>query len=308
MPRLYHSQLGFIRQMQASRYRLWMFVEGMSDRYFYDSLCRARPTQAAIPYWVALAHEIPGYRGNGKAAILGLYRWLRQTQRLVTVLGNRKTAVLCCLDKDIDEILRCRARSPHVVYTELFCVENYLFRHGDLCKAAQVAAQLDHASVQALVGNDQLQWSQRAADSWKEWVTFCVFVQQNGIGVRNFGIASQFQNGPYRAVVPTMRAVVMSACQVASGMNANAFAVAYANTEARVNKLYAKGQHDRVFNGKWYASFLAADAGRAAAGRQHQQRDLPERLTSTLAMSLDFSAGWAAHFLQAIDAVAQLTI
>jgi hypothetical protein len=60
---------------------------------------------------------------------------------------------------------------------------------------------------------------------------------------------------------------------------------------------------DLVFNGKWYAQFLSADAKTAAAGRQYQKRDLAMRLISALLATLDYRGSWSNHLHNAIDRV-----
>jgi hypothetical protein len=98
----------------------------------------------------------------------------------------------------------------------------------------------------------------------------------------------------------------MATCRAASGMSVADFDLAYASIVGRVDALFTKDLHDIVFNGKWYAAFLAADADVAASGRPYQRGDIRERLTATLRATLDFSANWASRLHAAVDAVAAL--
>jgi hypothetical protein len=257
-----------------------------------------------VSYWIALANEIPGYAGNGKDAILRLYRLLRGRNSLISQLGRKKTGVLFFLDKDIDDILRTRARSAHVTYTQYYGVENYLYRFGNLCDAVVYGAQLDHTSVSIQLLVRGTSWTENAARSWKDWVVFCLFASANHLGVPNYGHPSRIHTGAYTAHDPNRLAQQRAAALTASGLPQVDFDQRYARAQAQVDRHFANGELDKVFNGKWYSRFLVADANIAANGRQFNSANLSERLRSGLLMSLDFHAPWATHFHTAIRSIA----
>lgn len=68
MKRLTHTPLGFIKYMQMSRNRLFIFVEGkQSDRYLYSQICRPICTERNVEYETIHAAEMSGH-GGGKSS------------------------------------------------------------------------------------------------------------------------------------------------------------------------------------------------------------------------------------------------
>ena len=303
--RLAHSPGGFLRSMQVSRYRLWVMVEGPIDRTLYDSICGKNANACRVGYRVILAQEIPGYRGNGKQALLVYYRYLRRRGALLSDLGGKKTGVLFILDKDIDDLLRRRARSSHVLYTEWYSAENYLFRFGDLCVALRMAAHLDAESVANRLNTTPQDWARKAAHSWKEWITYCVFVRRHKLTLTNYGSSSQFHQGPYEPLDSARHSAALANLRSQLGLAPTQFDPLYRVTIRFVDRMFARNRFDRLFNGKWYKQFLVVDARHAAAGRQYPEKALADRILSTLLSTMDYSAPWSARFHKAIDSIAQ---
>lgn len=79
-----------------------------------------------------------------------------------------------------------------------------------------------------------------------------------------------------------------------------------AKVQRLVDRLYAKHRHDGVFNGKWYAAFLAEDARRIAGSTQYARGELAQRLTACLLMTLDYSGPWAHGLHSRLDQAAAL--
>jgi hypothetical protein len=50
MTRLNHSFDGFLRYMQMSQTNLYIFIEGGTDRYFYDSIVKDTCQQNNVKY------------------------------------------------------------------------------------------------------------------------------------------------------------------------------------------------------------------------------------------------------------------
>ena len=301
--RLCHSARGFLRQMQMSGYELWIFVEGPFDRSFYGRLCNTNEQLKKVCYTVALAREAPGFSGDGKQALLGIYRYLRAVDGLTSTLDGKSTCILFMLDKDVDDLERTRARSPHVVYTEYYSTENYLFRFGDLSAALSAAAGLDVRSVTAQVGLDPRSWTRSAAENWRAWVEYCLLMKRLRIpGAANYRLkTSHIHNGPYGASDKREKeALLAKACQIC-GLPTPAFDRARDSVAKCVRRLYSLGKHDVVFNGKWYKKFLAEDAKIAAGFRQYFRAKLEDRLPACLLVTLHFSDSWTRHFHVAID-------
>src|SRR5438445_2421225 len=154
MSRLFHSWAGFARGMQISRTQLFVFIEGQdNDPYFYSKICESVCVPAGVSYEHRVARELPGGAG-GKGALLIFFQYLRRKRLLLSDFKGKRTAAVFFLDKDIDDVLRTRVRSPHVVYTEYYDVENHLFAAADLAEAAAAAASFDKLAIAAALRNE----------------------------------------------------------------------------------------------------------------------------------------------------------
>src|SRR5262245_19538834 len=102
MSRLTHSPQGYLRQMQMSNFRVWIFVEGKSDRYFYSKLAAATAQSLARKrsYIVISADELPTQGAGGKSVLLGYFDFLKLGRRLVSRLAGHITRAVFFLDKD----------------------------------------------------------------------------------------------------------------------------------------------------------------------------------------------------------------
>jgi hypothetical protein len=285
--------------MQMSGIAVWAFVEGPNDRAFYSQLCAANQHLRAVPHRISLILEIPRRRANGKRALICLYRYLRRRRALLSDFTGKKTLAIFFLDKDADELSRSLCRSPHVIYTEHYTVENYIIRHSNLLVALSSCASLDLESVRHRLGTNAVQWAERAAINWLEWIVFCVLVKKLSIrGIANFGAnRSLFHSGPYQPVDAALKGPLLNAAQARSSMTLPEFTVAYARARRSVARLQTQGRLDKVFNGKWYLYFLEADAEAAAAGRAYNPSGLRGRLIASLLSTMDFAAPWS-HQLQ----------
>ena len=121
--------------MQLSTNNLFVFVEGWSDRYFYDTLAESRCTPVGLSHRVSTAQEI-STRSVGKSGLLEFFEYLRRRGRLLSELQGKKTAIMFCFDKDVDDFRRVTKRSLHVFYTEHYDIENHLCIHGNILSAA----------------------------------------------------------------------------------------------------------------------------------------------------------------------------
>ena len=116
---------------------------------------------AGIEYEICLAQELPQLTG-GKSSLLKFFKYLKRVSSLLDDFKGEKTAGFFYLDKDIDDILKACNNSEHIVYTEHYSFENYLFQHGDLVEATAAAASLDLASVRRVLDTDKTSWRRRA--------------------------------------------------------------------------------------------------------------------------------------------------
>jgi hypothetical protein len=304
MSRLRHSPRGFIRSLQLSKTDLFAFVEGWSDRFFYDRICAKSCEGSDLTFEVRTAQELPDQTG-GKAALLSFFSYLRRRRLLLHEFKGKKSAVIFLLDKDIDDVLGTRKRSRHVIYTEYFQLENYLIRHAEIAEIAAAAASLDVHSVRSIIG-DQRQWMQKAATEWKQWVSICITARILQANCRcTYSLHSQINDGPYSGVVAADLALLTTELQTASGLPAAKLDRWLERTRRRIDRIYAAGRYDNVFKGKWYAHFLAEDIRRAAVGRAYNANGLGERIFSAAAAKLNFGEAWVLHFRDRLASVLQ---
>jgi hypothetical protein len=125
-----------------------------------------------VSYCVCPAGELPGGAG-GKSALIAFYRYARAKAKLFSVLGRKPTTLVFFLDKDVDDLRGTRCRSPHVVYTAYYDVQNHLFRHGDFIRAVSSAVFMDQGELERHPDFGS-RWCQRVAHRWREWIVLCL--------------------------------------------------------------------------------------------------------------------------------------
>lgn len=303
MTRLRHSAAGFRRRLQIGAAGVVLIVEGKSDRYFYSRLfgnyTHARGIQTAI----RIGRELPGNTAGGKRALLQYFEYLRRLRSLCSELAGKKTLVVFILDKDLDDRTRKLRRSKHILYTEWYEYENYLFCEGDLVQAGAAAAGLDVMSVAAVIP-DQEAWLRRARVEWKDWTKICVFSVTRKIHQGDYGMRSSPVHHPqHGGVNAAALAGRIQQLQSAYGRKPESFRRVWRSVSRLVDGLYATFREDEVFKGKWYATFLADDLGTAAAGRDANLDSLEKRLLHHLAMTIDYEAAWSSTLRQRLDTV-----
>jgi len=302
MTRLKHSTAGYLRAMQMSTDQLWVFVEGkIADRYFYGRLLDEECKMSGVRYKLVLAQDLPDAQGGGgKKVLLSFFSFLRQRRSLFTVLGNKKTTALFLLDKDVDDMKRVCKRSQHLVYTEYYCVENYLFRHGNIIDAAAACLQLDRRTIESVLGANDA-WLQSAVNRWFDWTTLCLSAAMLGVTSScNYGARSQVNtdiNGSTdNRLVATKRAAIARGCT----LELNSVQDFFGAIENRTKRYYSSDRHDHIFNGKWYASILEKDLSAIAISSSTTSNGLSKRIISNLLQSLNYNERWSDRFRSAI--------
>ncbi len=295
MSRLKHSRTGYLRSLQISRHQVFAFVEGTQvDPFFFGEICRRVCQPNGVGYLVRPARELPGSAG-GKSAVIAFYRYARSKARLVSELGRKRTVIVFFLDKDLDDMTRKKCRSPHVIYTTYYDVQNHVFRHSDFGLAAAAAASLDRQELMAhptFAGN----WCQGAARRWREWIALCMLSVKHGVPNANYRVASQVNtpiNGPldlakYSSAVQTLASSL--------GVAADVVDRRVDVLRSGIEKQLSGGTYDRVFKGKWYALLLEADLRDAFTANQHQFNGVAGRAAAVMAATMDFSQPWAESF------------
>ncbi len=284
--------------MQMSRSVLFAFIEGHSDRYFYSKLVELECGEQPFFYQIVTAEELTEASG-GKTALMGFFDYLKRCSSFIDDFQGKKTASVFFVDKDIDDFRRTIRRSPHIVYTRTYTIENYLFLYGNIIEAAAVASGLEESAVRSGITNAE-QWCARAAAHWKEWVTVCLYCHirtQHSRGIRYYGQrSSQINNGAYGDVDDSKISIVLNELQKNSGLSQKDFLRSFNRHRKKVNVIYTEGNQDKIFNGKWYCRFLIADIIRIAGGRRIHREKLVVRLHQALMQTLDFQDHWTEQF------------
>ena len=299
---LTHTPSGFVRSLQMSRHNICAFVEGQDcDSFFYDGICNQALRTEGFSFKIRRAKELP-YQTGGKSSLIQFYKYLRSKQELSTKLKGKNTVILFFLDKDIDDVLRRKCRSPHVIYTKYYDLQNHLFLNADFLKALAAATSIEESEIRCakLFKNN---WCRLAARRWRGWMVLCLLNQKFCTGRANYRLTSQINrpiNGRtdrylYRREVEEFGKNL--------GWSRTIIKSEVSKMEKLVDKHFANGSQDHIFKGKWYCPLIEKDIRDAFRTRQANFSGIANRITSSLAATLDFSEPWATHFTSAIGAV-----
>jgi hypothetical protein len=159
---------------------------------------------------------------------------------------------------------------------------------------------MERRLVAAGLGNPE-QWRRRVAERWKEWVKLCLFSKKRSIGSEcNYGVTSRINNplhGPLDVVAHNNRVTMLEG---RSGLSHVQFRRAFRRISRFVDELYARGEYDRVFKGKWYSAFLEEEIRNIAGARPINSNGLAGRLLTALTLTLNFDEPWAEHFKEPV--------
>ena len=296
MNRLLHSRKAFRRSLQISRARANIFVEGRAaDPFFYGGIV-AKQFSSRMDYRLIKSDEIDGPQTGGKHKLLEVFEWLRRRHELVLTFKGASSTAIFYLDKDIDDLTRRLKRSPHVVYTRAYDVEGEIFREGDIGLALAATCSLAHVDVESKVaaGRD---YRELAMLSWQEWVVYCVAAQlANDVSVAGFGSRSKLhQPDAITADIRSARAhhsSFVGACTTKGESPEQLLKRA----QRKVDAAYANDGGYSVFKGKWFGEVIGELAAQDFPLEVRRIKAFPHRLTGQVAQSLDFSAGWTAHY------------
>jgi hypothetical protein len=302
--RLTHSLAGFVRSLQVSSVSFFGIVEGPTDQHFYarlvDTVCRPRD----VSFDILTGHEIPGNE-IGKTKLLTLFEYLRRKTLLYQEFKGKRLACAFFVDKDVDDLLRSKRHSSHIVYTEHYDADNYLFLHGDLHGAVAAAAPLPPHFVRTAVGNPQT-WRRLKADNWRAWVTLCAFTHLYRVNCPyGYSQTSRVNHNHTGPVDNTAYTEALNALKLQSGMTETNFRSAFARVERHIEKFYNSGQFDSVFKGTWYSFLMSMDLRELAKGRHFTRNGLDARIRSNLDYSVDFTQAWAAYLRGRVETIVQ---
>ncbi len=304
MNRLVWSFAAYKRKMQISEAPLFAFVEGFTDRYFYSRIADSECQPLDLLHCIVTGEELAEGAGGGKNILISFFEYLEQENAVTNMFEGKTTTSVFFLDKDVDEFTGNIMRdSEHVIYTETYERESYLFCHGNISQAASGAAALDVNSVRTALG-DYREWRRQAAESWKSWVKLCLFAQLHGPTSTTYYSrpTSQINDEAYGPVDPDRYESFRSALQDPRIADQQ-FDDLFGQLSDRVDAIYNNGQFDQVFKGTWYFGFLENDLRRIAGGAHFNNRQLRRSLQSALEQTLDFNEPWAHHFRTPISQV-----
>lgn len=289
--------------MQMSAARVFVFIEGWTDRSFYDGLSLSVCRPAGVEFEIRTAEEIEGESG-GKEKLLALFETLDDSGALIETFEGKTTAALFFLDKDIDDFLGRLVTSEHICYTEHYHAENYWFKNGDLVRACVAATDLDTATIGGAIPSPEA-WRRQAAEEWKDWVKLCVHAHAYNLDCGcKYSAPSRVNDRCYGGVVARSVAQRLADLKSVAGLPDTEFNERHVAVCRWVDGLYAQGKYDSVFRGKWYVYFLAATVKAAAGARGWNRRPgLEGRLTSTLLATLDFDAAWTGNLRAPLEAL-----
>lgn len=303
MHRLRHSNAGFLRYMQMSSAQVFVFVEGkQADPFFYGQICDSVAKATFLSFEVCTARELP-LESGGKMALFAFFSYLRLQKGLLSTLAGKKTSTLFYVDKDVDDVLRRRKRSAHLVYTEYYDVQNHIFENGDVLRGAAAAASIAPQLLRPAL-SDPSWWCRQAATKWKDWVKLCMFAKQEDIRCQaNYHDYSPINSPPSANVDAQKRRAWISTLREKSELSSAVFETRFASASNRVDTYFRRGEHHKVFKGKWFAHLLADEIKHIMGARPYDSKGLATRLPSAVAATLDFDADWAEYFKAPLDRV-----
>ena len=287
--RLKYSPQGLKRALQVTRAEITIFIEGKkSDPYFFDRLFSPHFSNP-MDYRIMRASEVSSKpAGGGKPILLDLFSSLKRAGMLLIDFKGSKSAILFVLDKDIDDVLRTRKRSAHVIYTESYDAEGEIFRHADVPGAIAAACSLPPAQVaatEAILGT----YLDRAVSAWQRWVELCVAARlPPELGIAGYGANSKIHAKVLKHDV-TLEASYLAALNVAWAAVANRPATRMKRSEALVRAEYSSGRWHTVFKGKWLGYVIGALVDQDFSNAATHTAGFPERLTGHAAQSVDYA-------------------
>lgn len=296
MKKPYHSPEAFRRLIQMSSTRVFVFVEGQdTDAFFFGEVCRPICESLGISYELVRADRISA--SGGKEALIRCYELLNTAGSLVERSRATPAISMFFLDKDIDDVLCKQVESAHVVYTPFYNVENVLFVHGDVVRAAAAASSFDSARLQRRIP-DSATWRRASAQRWIDFVVFCLFAHKHRLPFdctyrRNVSPL----NDPADSI-PTPEVIRQKKDELrgCSGFSEAVFARKFGATRRLVERIYNAGKHDLIFNGKWYRNLLEREIEVVAGDEPYNSFGVANGILAALRANLDFGGAWAEHY------------
>lgn len=297
MTRLVHDFQSSLRSYQMSASDFFCFVEGTdADAYIYSEISN--------PLFLTSGHSHEFFPANsltsdgkcgGKQILLNFFKYLKIEKCLSTTWKGKKTTFIFFLDKDIDDIDSSIIKSKHLIYTEYYDIQNYLFRFGNLIQASAAASSIPAVKVSASIGDVNV-WLDTCIYHWKEWIAFCMHLKYHSINIKGYGRVSDINSTPYGPIDFAKFQTFKRLAIRKSGLKKSTYCYTFKQFEKKINTLIGLGKGDKVFKGKWYINWIL-DHLKAS----HGVSTTPAAITSALATSLDFNEEWSSYFSKKIQ-------
>ena len=278
--RVGHSFGAMRRYIQMSRHRVFIYVEGRDlDPVFYGRLCGPVLRGQGLSHEIIVADRVAG-GGGGKNVLIRLFDYLRKRKALIDRSGPDAKLVMFYADKDTDDVFRTMRRSPNFIYTRHYCAENEVFCEGDLLSSIATAGSLDPGIVETRIP-DPAVWRRAAAADWRNWIVLCLAAQKLRMGgPATYSASHETINSK---VNPANLAGCEADLRARSGLPAPIFAEVIAWAKRCVDLTFRRGNHDRLFKGKWYVLFAMHELEQIASAHDPiNQNGARDRLTGSL--------------------------
>lgn len=292
--RLVHGIVAHIKALEMSSCRVIAYCEGRTDRGFYDRVLDG-VFGDRVKYQVRSVDELGG---GGKEALTKFRKELSDADKLLMCFGGLTKAVVVFLDADFDTVNSACLLCRHTIYTKWHCLENYLFREGDVHACVAMAGDVSLASVRELVGDVAI-WRAQAAMRWRDWVAQALFASRFKCGCASPRV-SEINVHTFGEVDADKRDAYWAHLMAASGVDDGE----RSKVEIAVGEAYSGGRWDMLFSGKLYVMWLCNSLKALGMWRQEFSR----RLTAHLVQSLPQNGEWVLYYRDALKAIEELVM
>lgn len=268
------------------------YVEGVdNDQYFYSQITSPlfKKSNLGVEYQTANNLSASGAPG-GKEPLINFFKFLKSSGSLSTTFKGKKTTFAFMLDKDVDDFRSVSVKSKHIFYTEHYDLQNYLFAHGDVANAAASGASLPVEVVLHTLG-EKTDWLNHCNTMWKDWVTICLFLRVHEISLGGYAEASRVNTDKYGPKDQVLLDQYKALAHRKSGLDQTTFDFKFAEVERLVNDIYATGNTNKIFKGKWYLHWLENHLS-----LKHSVRVSHKSLACILASNLDWNGEWTKKY------------
>lgn len=261
--RLTRSIRGFARRVQMGHSEsIFVVTEGKNtDRWFYDRLLREDDALAGLGIVTFTVSSISGGvdgGGEGKDAVLRLFRKLRSTGQLRQTNSSGPKSMIFCVDSDHDRLAGGMLRSNHLVYTMLPDVEAHVIDSCELVDVVSHVTSLPFSEAKEVIASLG-DWQSDFARGRLDWMVLCCTAHM--LGIRNAPRPgtppTKCDKGPLAAakqqVVDDLRRMISSKAAAESLDDPR---LCEERVRRRFETALEKGQAAMLLKGKWIVKFL----------------------------------------------------